>query len=349
MVRAGEVDFAVLPGRTWSAVGAPAFGALQAPFVLTTFDATRRALRRPGRRGAQRRPRARRRRPALPGALPPPALPHPQAARRARGLPRPAHPALRRGHDRRERAGARSAARPGHLDRRGAQAPGAAGGSTGSRPRRGPCSPTTTGARRTTSPPTRCSRASRRSSRLPRAWKRLSPSQREVIQAAAQDTARADLRIMAGDAEAVESLCSTGVRLTDASAAQLRGLADATESVRVALRQAPATAAGHAGARGDARRGPTHACGPRLVRSAPGAGARATGRRGEAPGGHLRDQSHARGPRRGRPQLHRADGRVDVDDAAEGRQVDADRRSGAARHGRRRGRRRDLRGAAATR
>ena len=107
------------------------------------------------------------------------------------------------------------------------------------------------------------------------AWERLSPSQRTVIQAAARDTARADTRKPAADAEAVEALCSTGVRMTETSPAQLQGFADATESVRVALRQAPATAAVMRALEATDGAGPRHACDPRRLRSAPDPDARA--------------------------------------------------------------------------
>ena len=46
-LRAGDEDFAILPSRAWTKAGVPAFAALQAPFVLGTHDAARRAMAGP--------------------------------------------------------------------------------------------------------------------------------------------------------------------------------------------------------------------------------------------------------------------------------------------------------------
>jgi TRAP-type C4-dicarboxylate transport system substrate-binding protein len=43
-LRAGKVDFGLLPARAWPAAGVPAFAALQAPFVLGNYDVARRAV-----------------------------------------------------------------------------------------------------------------------------------------------------------------------------------------------------------------------------------------------------------------------------------------------------------------
>ena len=48
-VRAGDEDFAILPSRAWAKAGVPAFAALQAPFVLGTHDAARKAVAGAGR------------------------------------------------------------------------------------------------------------------------------------------------------------------------------------------------------------------------------------------------------------------------------------------------------------
>jgi TRAP-type C4-dicarboxylate transport system substrate-binding protein len=46
-VRAGKEGFAILPSRAWAKAGVPAFAALQAPFVLGTHDAARKAVEGP--------------------------------------------------------------------------------------------------------------------------------------------------------------------------------------------------------------------------------------------------------------------------------------------------------------
>jgi TRAP-type transport system periplasmic protein len=46
-VRAGRVGFALLAGRAWAGAGVPAFAAVNAPFVVTTYDAARAAMAGP--------------------------------------------------------------------------------------------------------------------------------------------------------------------------------------------------------------------------------------------------------------------------------------------------------------
>jgi TRAP-type transport system periplasmic protein len=46
-LRAGDEDFAILPSRAWTTAGVSAFAALQAPFVLGTHDAARKAMAGP--------------------------------------------------------------------------------------------------------------------------------------------------------------------------------------------------------------------------------------------------------------------------------------------------------------
>ncbi|MDA0160758.1 TRAP transporter substrate-binding protein [Solirubrobacter ginsenosidimutans] len=242
MVRAGELDFAVLPGRTWSSAGAPAFAALQAPFVLTTFDAARRALAGP----ADALLKA-----DLEHAGVVPLYLAPSDPRRFLTLKPLAGPEAFRGLRIRLYDEATTAASVQALGARPVQ--GISTGEVYKRLEEGRLDGLETAAGTVISYD--YWRAAHNLTAYAMftgietlvassaAWKRLSPSQREVIQAAAEDTARADTRRPAADAEAVESVCSTGMRLKEASVAQLRGFAGATESVRAALRQAPATAA----------------------------------------------------------------------------------------------------------
>ena len=46
-IRAGKVDFGVLPARAWAPAGVEAFDALQAPFVLGSYDVARAAIAGP--------------------------------------------------------------------------------------------------------------------------------------------------------------------------------------------------------------------------------------------------------------------------------------------------------------
>ena len=46
-IRAGKVDFGVLPARAWAPAGVEAFEALQAPFVLGSYDVARAAIAGP--------------------------------------------------------------------------------------------------------------------------------------------------------------------------------------------------------------------------------------------------------------------------------------------------------------
>ena len=207
MVRAGEVDFAFLPGRTWSAVGAPAFGALQAPFVLTTFDATRRALRGPA--GAALKA-------DLEHAGVVPLYLAPSHPRRFLTLKPLAGPEPFRGLRIRLYDEATTAASVQALGARPVQ--GISTDEVLERLQQGRLDGLETAAGTVLSYD--YWRAAHHLTAYAMfsgidtfvassaAWKRLSPSQREVIRAAAQDTARADLRIMADDADERSSRCA---------------------------------------------------------------------------------------------------------------------------------------------
>jgi len=75
----------------------------------------------------------------------------------------------------------------------------------------------------------------------PGAWKRLSPQQQAAVRAAAQDTVAFSASLPQRDGDDLAALCRAGVRVTTPTKAQLTALADATEPVRAALRRDPAT------------------------------------------------------------------------------------------------------------
>ena len=53
-LRAGKADFGILPARAWAPAGVEAFDALQAPFVLGSYDVARAAVAGPAGRTLQR-------------------------------------------------------------------------------------------------------------------------------------------------------------------------------------------------------------------------------------------------------------------------------------------------------
>ena len=242
MVRAGEVDFAVLPARAWPAAGAPAFAALQAPFVLGHLRRRPSRDRRPGRRSAQG---------DLEHAGVVPLYLAPAQLRRLLTVKPLAGPEDFRGlrirlYDeattaascRRSARGRSRASRPTTCS-----SACSSGDSTGSRPRRGPCSTTTTGARAHHITAYALFTASTRSSRRPRAWERLSPEPAGRDPAAARDTARfGPAQPWPATPKRSSSCADRRARDRRRAPAQLEALADATEPVRVALRRRPATA-----------------------------------------------------------------------------------------------------------
>jgi TRAP-type C4-dicarboxylate transport system substrate-binding protein len=241
MVRAGEVDFAILPARIWPEVGAPAFAALQAPFVLTTFEAGRRAIAGPA---AVLLERDLERAGVIPLYL---AASHPRrflSRRPLTGLD------AFHGLDIRLYDEATTAASVKALGAQPIQ-----GVSTDEVLQR--LSDRHLDGLETPAGTVRVYNYWRAARNLTPfamfsgfetlvassgAWERLSPSQRTAIRTAAQETARADLHLQAGDTATLEALCGLKVRVTEASPAQLRAFADATEPVRAALRKTPATA-----------------------------------------------------------------------------------------------------------
>jgi TRAP-type transport system periplasmic protein len=75
----------------------------------------------------------------------------------------------------------------------------------------------------------------------PVAWKRLSDSQQAAVSTAAKDTIAYTSTLPEREGENLAELCRGGVRVTQPTEGQLAALADATEPVRAALRASDAT------------------------------------------------------------------------------------------------------------
>ena len=75
----------------------------------------------------------------------------------------------------------------------------------------------------------------------PAAWKRLSSSQQAAVTTAAKDTIAYTSTLPEREGENLAELCRGGVRVTRPTEGQLAALADATEPVRAALRASDAT------------------------------------------------------------------------------------------------------------
>ena len=333
-VRAGDADFGILPARAWPAAGVA--GVRRAAGAVRAHDYDVAGARSPARpaRALNAGARARRRRPALRScprscvACSPSSRSH--GARAFRGL-RIRH--LRQRHHRRRAARRWAPSRSRASRPTGCSSGLRAGPSRRRRDRGGDrCSPTTTGAPRTTSPPTRCSTGHRHVRRLARGVEApvAEPAGGDP-RAPPQDTVASRTAAQAATPRRLESLCRRGVRVTDAErGATARASPTRPSPCGSRCVSAPATADRHAGARGDARRGPDRCCRPptRALR----ARSRAPARPDDAaklpegvyvtrvmPGDHDAAGDSYIGPERG----------YEVDDAAEGRQVEADRRSGA--------------------
>jgi TRAP-type transport system periplasmic protein len=239
-IRAGKVDFGVLPARAWARAGVEAFDAVQAPFVLGSYDVARAAMAGPA--GS-----------ALKQALE-------KAGVTALGLV-PAE--LRRVLSVRPLA-TPDAFRGMSIRIADNDTSGAVLRSLGAKPVEGITAEDVT------------DRLSRRSLSgaetapiwavgngygtfakhitgyalfdrvdtlvaAPAAWKRLSRSQQNAVTAAVKDTVADSSTLPRRDGEHLAQLCRDGVRVTEPTEGQLAALADATEPVRTALRRNAAT------------------------------------------------------------------------------------------------------------
>jgi TRAP-type C4-dicarboxylate transport system substrate-binding protein len=240
-VRAGNVDFAIVPARAWPAGGVPAFAALQAPFVLGDYDVARRAIAGPA--GAVLGD-------ALEDAGVVPLGLVPAQLRRVLSVKPLVTQANFRGRRIRINDNATSAA-----DLRALGAEPIQGITNDSVPYgldngeldgvevaplwavRNKYWPA---ARRLTA--YALFDAVYTFVASPSAWERLPESQQAAIKAAADDTARFSATLPDRDTASVEQLCRSGVRVSTPAPEQLQAIAAATEPVRAALRRDPATA-----------------------------------------------------------------------------------------------------------
>jgi TRAP-type C4-dicarboxylate transport system substrate-binding protein len=238
-VRAGRVDFGVLPARAWPAAGVGAFAALQAPFVLASYTAARSALAGPAGDSLRR---ALERAGIVPLALVPDEL---RRLLTVRPLDTPeAFRGLRvrvadnsTSRDDLQALGAEPVQgitsdqvydqlKARHLD--GAETAPMFGVANGY----GRFAKHVTGYALFDRVDTLVA--------SPAAWKRLSPSQQSAVRAAARDTIGFAASLPDRDTKDLGRLCASGVRVTTPTVARLRAIADATEPVRAALRRDPA-------------------------------------------------------------------------------------------------------------
>ena len=234
-LRAGDEDFAILPSRAWTKAGVPAFAALQAPFVLGTHDAARRAMAGPAGEllaGELRRVDVE------PLALVPTQLRRLLATRALTAPERFAGTRLRIVDNDTTAAvieGARGRTGPGAGIDRGAAARSGRAGSTA--PRAPRPSSSTTATARAAKHLTGYALFDRVDTIVasPGASERLSAGQQKALHAAAADTARFAATQAAREDADIATLCAQGVRVDVPSAASLRALAAATAPVRAAL------------------------------------------------------------------------------------------------------------------
>jgi TRAP-type C4-dicarboxylate transport system substrate-binding protein len=239
-VRAGKADFGVLPARGWAPAGVKAFDALQAPFVLGSYDVARKAIAGPAGRALEQAledagvtplglvPTELRRvlsvRPlATPDAFRGMKIRIPDndtsvAALRTLGatpVEGVAPEALRQQFEDHRLAGAETAPVFAVENGYGSYAKYITGYALFDRVETLVASSA--------------------------AWRRLSKSQQTAVTAAAHDTIAYASTLPQREDENLAQLCRLGVRVTEPTEAQLAALADATKSVRTDLRDDAAT------------------------------------------------------------------------------------------------------------
>ena len=237
-LRAGRADFGILPARAWPAAGVPAFAALQAPFVLGSYDVARSAMAGPAGDALMH---ALERADVTPLALVPAELRRvladkpldtPQAFRglRVRIADNPTTAAVLRTLGAEPVQGVTPEQLLQRLERHeldGAETAPIWIASSGY----GRFARHLTGYALFDRVDTLVASAG--------AWERLSHSEQAAIRAAARDTVGFTATLAARDAENLAQLCRGGVRVTAPTAANLRAIAEATGPVRASLRQDP--------------------------------------------------------------------------------------------------------------
>ena len=293
-LRAGDEEFAILPSRAWTTAGVPAFAALQAPFVLGTHDAARKAMA-----GAAGELLAGELRQAdvEPLALVPTQLRR-LLATRALTAPQRFDGARLRivdnettaaiitalGGEPRERLESTEvlgAIQEGRLD--GAESAPAFILENGY----GTVAKHLTGYALFDRVDTIVA--------SPGALERLSVDQQKAVRAAAADTAKFAASQTAREDEDIVKLCRQGVRVDVPSAASLQALAAATAPVRAALARDAATERGAEAAQRHAGRRPAGARRPRSVHRRAARGGAQGFRAGTVPGWHVRRHRHEGG------------------------------------------------------
>ena len=239
-LRAGKAGFGILPARAWAPAGVEAFDALQAPFVLGSYDVARDALAGPA--GSKLR-RALERAGVTPLGLVPAEL------RRVLAIRPLSTPEAFRGLSIRIADNDTSAAvlrRLGATPVQGVTTPDLR---TRLRARRlagaetAPVFALQNGYGTYVKHITGYALFDRVDTLVaaPAAWKRLSRGQQAAMTAAARDTIANASTLADRDGRDLAQLCRQGVRVTTPTEGQLAALVDATEPVRAALRAGAAT------------------------------------------------------------------------------------------------------------
>jgi TRAP-type C4-dicarboxylate transport system substrate-binding protein len=239
-LRAGKADFGVLPARAWAPAGIKAFDALQAPFVLGSYDVARAAIAGPGGRALEQ---------ALERAGVTPLGLVPTELRRVLSVRPLATPEAFRGMKIRIPDNGTSAAALRTLGatpvegvapeslRQQLQDHHLAGAETA------PVFAVENGYGSYAKYITGYALFDRVDTLVasPAAWRRLSKSQQAAVTAAAADTIGRASTLPGREAANLAQLCRLGVRVTEPTEGQLAALAEATEPVRAALRHDTAT------------------------------------------------------------------------------------------------------------
>jgi TRAP-type C4-dicarboxylate transport system substrate-binding protein len=239
-IRAGEVDFGVLPARAWAPAGVKAFDALQAPFVLGSYDVAREAIAGPA--GS-----------ALKQALEKAGVKAlglvPAELRRVLSVRPLATPDAFRGMSIRIADNDTSAAVLRSLgatpveDITAEDVTDRLKGHALSGAETAPIFALGNGYGTFAKYITGYALFDRVDTLVasPNAWKRLSSSQQAAVTAAAKDTIAYTSTLPKREDDNLAELCRSGVRVTQPTEGQLAALADATEPVRTALRGNDAT------------------------------------------------------------------------------------------------------------
>jgi len=239
-IRAGKVDFGVLPARAWAPAGVKAFDALQAPFVLGSYDVARAAIAGPAGTELKR---------ALEKADVTALGLVPAELRRVLSVRPLATPDAFRGMSIRIADNDTSAAVLRSLgatpvERVTTEAvTGRLKSHTLSGAETAPIFALGNGYGTFAKYITGYALFDRVDTLVatPTAWKRLSDSQQAAVTAAVRDTIAYTSTLPKREGDNLAELCRGGVRVTQPTEGQLAALADATEPVRAALRGNDAT------------------------------------------------------------------------------------------------------------